>query len=96
MAGVQAGGDRQDLHERNRQHSRAAAEAVKAEGKDNPLLARIAADPAFARIADRLPGLMDPLRFVGRSREQVDAFLSAELEPRLRGLAGETGADIRV
>ncbi|MFN9704265.1 MAG: adenylosuccinate lyase, partial [Planctomycetota bacterium] len=82
MAGVAAGGDRQDLHERVRVHSRASAHAVKAEGRDNPLLQLIAADPAFAAIKDALPDLMDPARFVGRSAEQVDAFVRDEVEPR--------------
>ncbi|MCU0864467.1 MAG: adenylosuccinate lyase [Planctomycetes bacterium] len=97
MAGVAAGGDRQDLHERVRVHSRTAAHAVKAEGRDNPLLQLIAADPAFAAIADSLPSLLDPARFVGRSAEQVDAFLRDEVAPRLVGFgASGLGADIRV
>jgi adenylosuccinate lyase len=96
MAGVKAGGDRQDLHERIRVHSRAAVQAVKAEGRDNPLLGLIAADPAFARIKKQLPELMDPARFVGRSAEQVTAFLRDELEPRLRGAAAGPGGEIRV
>jgi adenylosuccinate lyase len=96
MAGVKAGGDRQDLHERIRVHSRAAVQAVKAEGRDNPLLGLIAADPAFGRIKKQLPDLMDPARFVGRSAEQVDAFLREELEPRLRGAAAGPGGEIRV
>ena len=97
MAGVAAGGDRQDLHERVRVHSRAAAHAVKAEGRDNPLLQLIAGDPAFARIRDRLPSLMDPARFVGRSAEQVDGFLRDEVGPRLAGVrSGQLGSDIRV
>jgi adenylosuccinate lyase len=94
MAGVAAGGDRQDLHERVRVHSRAAAHAVKAEGKANPLMQLIADDPAFAAIKDRLPDLLQPSRFVGRCAEQVDAFVQNEVEPRLSGaeldgLAGE-------
>ncbi len=97
MAGVAAGGDRQDLHERVRVHSRAAAHAVKAEGRDNPLLQLIAADPAFAAIASRLPSLLDPARFVGRSAEQVDAFVRDDVAPRLRGAeTGSLGSDIRV
>jgi adenylosuccinate lyase len=97
MAGVAAGGDRQDLHERVRVHSRTAAHAVKAEGRDNPLLQLIAADPAFAAIADALPSLLDPARFVGRSAEQVDRFLREEIVPRLRGVgASALGSDIRV
>ena len=97
MAGVAAGGDRQDLHERVRVHSRASAHAVTAEGRDNPLLQLIAADPAFAAIKDALPDLMDPARFVGRSAEQVDAFVRDEVEPRLRGATvGALGSEIRV
>ncbi|MBL8723863.1 MAG: adenylosuccinate lyase [Planctomycetes bacterium] len=95
MAGVAAGGDRQDLHERVRVHSRAAAYAVKAEGRDNPLLQLIAADPAFLRIRDRLPDLLEPMRFVGRAPEQVDAFVRDELEPRLKG-AGAVGLDSEI
>lgn len=97
MAGVAAGGDRQDLHERVRVHSRAAAHAVKAEGRDNPLLALIGADPAFAAIRDALPSLLDPARFVGRAAEQVDAFVRDEVAPRLAGaeLSG-LGSEIRV
>ena len=97
MAGVAAGGDRQDLHERVRVHSRAAAHAVKAEGRENPLLALIAADPAFGKIKDALPNLLDGKRFVGRSAEQVDAFLRDEVKPRLAGARGGMFAsDIRV
>ncbi|HIS05921.1 MAG TPA: adenylosuccinate lyase, partial [Candidatus Fimenecus stercoravium] len=47
MAAVKKGGDRQELHERIRQHSMAAGKVVKVEGKPNDLLERIAADPAF-------------------------------------------------
>jgi adenylosuccinate lyase len=97
MAGVEAGGDRQDLHERVRVHSRAAAYAVKAEGRDNPLMSLLAGDSAFAAIRERLPELLDPARFVGRAAEQVDTFLQVEVEPRLRGVdAGHHSNDIRV
>lgn len=97
MAGVAAGGDRQDLHERVRVHSRAAAHAVKAEGRDNPLIQLIADDPAFGAIRDRLPSLLDPARFIGRSAEQVDGFLRDEVAPRLSGMrTGQLTSDIRV
>ncbi len=96
MAGVRAGGDRQDLHERIRVHSRAAAYAVKAEGRDNPLLQLIEADPAFAGIRAQLPNLLDASRFIGRAPQQVDAFVRDELEPRLRGAVAKAGEEIRV
>ena len=41
MAAVAAGGDRQTLHERIRQHSQAAAAVVKEQGGDNDLIARL-------------------------------------------------------
>jgi len=96
MAGVRAGGDRQDLHERIRVHSRTAAHAVKAEGRDNPLMELVAADPAFAGIRSQLPSLMDASRFVGRAPQQVDSFVRDELEPRLRGAVSTAGDEIRV
>ena len=46
MDAVKAGGDRQVLHEKIREHSMAAGKRVKEEGADNDLLDRIAAGPA--------------------------------------------------
>lgn len=70
---MQAGGDRQELHEKVRVHSMAAGMAVKGEGKPNDLLDRVAADPAFAPVHDQLHALIDPSLFIGRSPEQVCA-----------------------
>jgi hypothetical protein len=40
---------------------------------------------------------MDPMRFIGRSVEQVDAFVANEIEPRVRGAASDgLSAEIRV
>jgi len=50
MAAVTAGGDRQDLHERIRLHSLAAADRVKQQGEANDLMSRLAADEAFASV----------------------------------------------
>jgi adenylosuccinate lyase len=79
MAAVTAGGDRQDLHERIRQHSQAAAAVVKGEGGSNDLLARLAADDAFKGVD--LQAAIDPAGLVGRSPEQVDEFLTEVIEP---------------
>ncbi len=81
MAAVAAGGDRQDLHERIRRHSQAAADVVKREGGANDLMARLAADPAFARVD--LAAVLVPSQFVGRAPEQVDEFLADVVEPIL-------------
>lgn len=82
MAGVAAGGDRQELHERIRQHSQAAALQVKQEGASNDLLQRLATDPAFANIAWN--EALDPLAFVGRAPEQVDEFIDEIVKPLLK------------
>jgi len=79
MAGVAAGGDRQDLHERIREHSQAAAAEVKQHGRANDLLDRLSNDPALAGID--LEQTMDASRLVGRSPEQVDEFLADIAQP---------------
>ncbi|WP_152049373.1 adenylosuccinate lyase [Tautonia marina] len=79
MAGVRAGGDRQDLHERVRVHSIAAADALKDGAERNDLIDRMKADPAFAAID--LDAALNPRRFIGRCPEQVTAFLASEVAP---------------
>lgn len=79
MAAVQAGADRQDLHERLRRHSLAAAEQVKQHGRANDLMQRLKADPAFAKV--NLDSVLDPRAFVGRSAQQVDQFIATVVEP---------------
>lgn len=79
MAAVRAGGDRQELHERIRQHSLAAARRLKEGAEDNDLLSRLQADPGFAGL--EFQALMDPARFVGRAPRQVDAFLETVVGP---------------
>ncbi|MEY4188370.1 MAG: Adenylosuccinate lyase [Planctomycetota bacterium] len=85
MAGVQAGGDRQELHEVIRTHSQAAADRVKREALPNDLLQRLEADPAFSGVD--VTGTLDAARFTGRSAEQVDRFLSEHIEPLRRRYA---------
>ena len=93
MEGVKAGGDRQDLHEAIRVHSREAVRQVKEEGRPNPLLQLLAADPQFAFLGDRIDDLLDPDRFIGRCPEQVDEFLETEVKPRLAGFDFDQSSD---
>ncbi|MFN2302070.1 MAG: adenylosuccinate lyase, partial [Gammaproteobacteria bacterium] len=80
----------QDLHERIRRHSVAAANLLKDEGGENDMVDRIAGDDAFGMTADEVRQILDPARHVGRSPQQVDAYL-AEIEAVLaRTEAGET------
>jgi adenylosuccinate lyase len=95
MLGVAAGGDRQALHEVIRQKSLATAEAV-SKGESNDLLQRLAADHTFARVpAATLQAELDPVRYTGRSTQQVSEFLDEYLAPlvaRALPLAAEVGA----
>lgn len=83
MDAVKAGGNRQELHERIRELSMEAGRNVKAEGGENNLLELIAADPSFNMSLEELEKTMEPARYIGRSREQVDAFLEKVVRPVL-------------
>jgi len=97
MEAVKRGGDRQDLHERIRQHSQAAAAVVKNEGGENDLWERLSRDPAFADID--MDAALEPSAFVGRSPEQVDEFIAEQIEPvrrRYEDILYATDAEVRV
>jgi len=97
MEAVERGGDRQDLHERIRQHSQAAAAVVKHEGGENDLWDRLSCDPAFAGID--MNAALEPSAFVGRSPEQVDEFIAQQVEPvrrRYSDILYVTDAVVRV
>ena len=92
------GGDRQSLHEAIRRHSVAAAEQVTLYGKENDLLARIAADPVFALTAEELEKLADPAGFTGMAERQCESYLKNTVRPLLEKNQSEIGAkaEIRV
>lgn len=83
MDAVKKGGDRQKLHERIRELSMEAGRNVKVEGKENNLLELIAADPAFGMSTEELAAAMDPVKYVGRSKEQVESFIKEVVTPIL-------------
>ena len=83
MDAVKAGGDRQELHERIRELSMEAGKNVKEKGLDNNLLELIASDDAFNLSLEDLQKTMDPSKYVGRSKEQVEAFLENVIRPIL-------------
>lgn len=83
MDAVKKGGNRQELHERIRELSMEAGRNVKEKGKENNLLELIAADPAFNLTLEELQKTMEPSKYVGRSKEQVEGFLANVVAPIL-------------
>ncbi|MDD3410933.1 MAG: adenylosuccinate lyase [Eubacteriales bacterium] len=96
MDAVKRGGNRQELHEKLRVHSQAAASVVKEEGGKNDLVDRIVADPAFGVTREDVEKILDPTRFTGRSAEQVTEFLSGIVDPLLQSHRAELGAKAEI
>mmetsp|Transcript_47587 Transcript_47587/g.101114 ORF Transcript_47587/g.101114 Transcript_47587/m.101114 type:complete len:498 (-) Transcript_47587:213-1706(-) len=94
MECVKAGGDRQELHEAIRVHSMDAGKVVKGEGKPNDLMERIAKDPVFEAVHDKLDTLVDPKLFIGRAKEQTEEFLEEEIRPVLEKEKGLLGKEV--
>lgn len=94
MAGVQSGGDRQELHELIRRHSLAAAEQVKLHGRPNDLIERLRNDPAFKSL--NFEGVLEPNRYVGRAPEQVDRFVADVVEPIRRRYRDQLGTAVEL
>ena len=91
MDATKAGGDRQELHEKIRQYSMEAGAVVKREGKENDLLQRIAADPAFGRTLEELESLMEPSLYVGRAPQQTEEYINEVIKPLLEANKDELG-----
>lgn len=83
MDAVKAGGDRQELHEKIRTLSMEAGRNVKERGLDNNLLELIAADESFGLNLEDLQKTMEPSRYTGRAKEQVESFLKEVIAPIL-------------
>ena len=83
MQAVKNGGDRQELHEKIRIHSMAAARVVKEEGKENDLIERIVKDESFNLNLDDINAVLKPENFIGRAKEQTEEFLRDYVSPVL-------------
>lgn len=101
MACVKLGGDRQEYHEHIRAHAQAAGLRVKQEGLDNDLLERLKSDKHFwsaargGSLSAELDwdGVMDPMKYIGRSVEQTERFIREVVDP-LREQYGEQIAQL--
>lgn len=91
MAGVRAGGDRQELHELIRRNSLEAAEQVKMHGKPNDLIERLKREPALSKV--NLDGVLNPVAFVGRAPQQVEQFIEQVVEPIRRRYRDQLGQE---
>lgn len=97
MKCVKNGGNRQELHERLRVHSHAAAAKVKLEGGVNDLIDRIENDPAFPVTREEIEKELDPKLYVGRCVSQVEDFNKTVLAPVLTKYhTEEISADLKV
>lgn len=94
MAAVEAGGDRQEIHEVIREHSVAAGLAVKQEGQANDLIERLRADSSMQGVD--IDSLIDPKLFVGRSPQQVDEFCCEVIEPIHASLSQSSDLSVEV
>ena len=81
MECVKRGGDRQELHERIREHSMAAAQRVKGEGLNNDLIDRIINDPLFNLTKEEVLAIINPVKFTGRASSQVTEFVDTYVKP---------------
>ncbi len=84
MDAVKAGSDRQELHEKIRVHSMAAARVVKEEGGKNDLIERIVADPSFGLSQEDVQKILKPENFTGRAANQVEELVRDYVDPLLK------------
>ena len=92
MKAVQKGGDRQFLHEKIRTLSMETVQRMRESGAANDLLKKLADDEEFSLTKEDLDDLSQPERYIGRSQEQVEEFISQEVDPIL----SETDVDLDV
>ncbi len=91
MAAVDAGGNRQELHEKIRQHSVAAGNAVKQKGQSNDLLQRLRDDADFAAV--NVDKVLQEGNFVGRAVQQVQQFCEVVVDPIVKRYADRHCSD---
>ncbi|MBL8881363.1 MAG: adenylosuccinate lyase, partial [Phycisphaerales bacterium] len=82
MEAVKAGGDRQELHERIREHAQAAGAQVKQQGKANDLIERLQRDSAFFGV--RWKNVLKAERYVGLAPQQTRRYVGRVVRPLLK------------
>ena len=87
MEAVKRGGNRQELHEIIRKCSMEATAKMK-NGEDCDLLERLSKAPEFGMTLEEMQTLLNPSDYIGRCKEQVEAYL-AEVQPALKNVGAE-------
>ncbi len=90
MEAVKRGGDRQELHEKIRVHSLAAARQVKEFGEKNDLI------ESFGLSKEEILSIIDPSKFTGRSSGQVVDFIEEYINPILEAHKNELGEEVEI
>ena len=96
MSAVKRGGNRQDLHERIREHSITAGKRVKEEGLDNNMVDLIAADPMFGLTKEEILAEMDPKACIGRAPQQVEDFIKNDVMPRIEKYLADDNIQVEI
>lgn len=96
MEAVKKGGDRQELHEKIREHSMEAGRRVKDEGLDNDLLSRIAADDTFGLTLEDIQNLLAPEDYIGRSAEQTRELVEEYIMPIIKKYDDAIGGEVEL
>jgi adenylosuccinate lyase len=94
MAAVKAGGNRQELHEKIRLHSQAAAAEVKRFGRSNDLIPRLRTDIAFANVD--FDEVLNPSAYIGRAPQQVREFIKTVVTPIRNRYQKELGRKVEL
>lgn len=96
MSAVTKGGNRQDLHERIREHSLAAAKQVKEEGLKNDLIERICADKEFGLSLEEVEKVLLPELYTGMAARQTQQFVNEYIKPILQAHKDKLGQKIEL
>lgn len=96
MEAVKKGGDRQELHEKIREHSMAAGSRVKEEGLNNDLLERIAGDDTFGLTLEDIKDLLKPEEYIGRAAEQTQELIEEHIMPIIEKYRGDISGEVEL
>lgn len=96
MEAVKKGGDRQELHEKIREHSMKAGNRVKDEGLNNDLLERIAEDDTFGLTLADMKELLEPEEYIGRAPEQTQELIEEYIMPILKRCSADVGGEVEL